>query len=354
MKRILINSHSYSPRVGGSESACELLAEGFSERGLEVIVVTTVPGPVPHSGLLRIVRQPSRGELLRLIRWADVVIHSNISLRAAWPLLFCLRPWIVIHHTSLGAFGFRGLVKQLAAFLAKNISVSKALAGSLLTRSDVLGNGYRDHVFKPLPEISRDRHLIFVGRLVSTKGASLALQALAKLRKTNSQIELTIVGDGPERKNLAALAKSLEVAGAVRFTGILTPNGVAEELNRHQVLLAPSIVTETFGLVVLEAIACGCVPVVSDVGGLPESIGQCGFVVREGSVGQLVNAAEQLLSHPEERAAKLQLAGPHLARFRSDVVIDTYLKVIGDVRKTRVPMLSWGLFSFLRAWCEGW
>jgi glycogen(starch) synthase len=351
-RRILINSHSYAPSVGGSETACELLAEGFSARGFEVVVVTTVPGPPAEEGLLRVVRQPTRMEMLRLIRWADVVIHSNISLRAAWLMLFCLRPWIVIHHTSLTTSSMGGFIKQLAAFLARNISVSRALARTLFPRSNVLGNGYRDSVFKALPNISRDQHLIFVGRLVSTKGACFAVEALAEVRKSHPEVTLTIVGDGPERENLAVLARKLQVADAVRFTGALPPPSVAEELNRHRVLLAPSIITETFGLVVVEAIACGCVPIVSNVGGLPESAGKCGLVVKEGCAKELALAAERLLSRPEKLAAMLDGADRHLNTFRSEAVIDSYLAFIRRVSRNRASTLSLTVSGFVSVLLE--
>jgi len=328
-KRILINSHSYAPDVGGSETACEMLVEGFCSRGLEVVVVTMSEGPdtsdTPH---LRIVRKPSNTETLRLIRWADIVIHSNISLRTAWLLLFCLRPWFVIHHTVLNPQSLAAIAKQCAALLANNIAVSQSLARGLLARSVVLGNCYRDDVFYLNPEVVRDRHLIVVGRLVSTKGVDLALEGLARLHKIDPTWQLTIVGDGPERRRLEARAELLEVTSAVRFTGVLPPAAVAKELNRHRVLLVPSIGTETFGLVVLEAIACGCVPVVTNVGGLPESVGPCGVIVPENSVKELAGAALELVRDSNLRRAKLQGAEEHLARFRRDVIVEAYIKTM--------------------------
>lgn len=100
--RLLVNSHAYVPSIGGSESACELLVEGLLNCGFELRVVTKTPAPVSEEEeQWPVVRNPSSAELLRLVWWADIVVHSNISLQVAWPLLIHPRPWVIIHHSAL-------------------------------------------------------------------------------------------------------------------------------------------------------------------------------------------------------------------------------------------------------------
>ncbi|MHA3772806.1 glycosyltransferase family 4 protein [Verrucomicrobiota bacterium sgz303538] len=353
--RVLIYSHAFAPSVGGSESACLLLLEGLLRNGHDVKVVTATQGTNSRDIPCPVFRQPSLRRLLSLVRWADVVLHSNISLRAAWPLLLAPRPWIIVHHSSLigddGQRGFFQWAKQLSSFFATNIAVSRAMAESLLAKSVVLGNGFRDRVFRRVPTIPRKKAFIFVGRLVSSKGADLAIRALAQLRREGFDAGLTIVGAGPCADSLRELARELAVTAHVEFTGSMEPVQVAELLNVHRILLAPSRGVETFGLVALEALACGCLPVVSNVGGLPETVGDHGFIIREGELNELTDVMRDLLNNPSEISAKLQNVEHHLEKFREERVVDAYAKIVERVHRKSgsenivtlfVPMLCVG------------
>src|SRR5262245_26553991 len=99
--KILIYSHAFHPSVGGSESACRVMADGLVAAGHELRVVTQTSGPAQSPFAYPIARLPSRWELLSLVKWCDVYVHSNISLRGAWPLLWHRRPWVVIHHSRI-------------------------------------------------------------------------------------------------------------------------------------------------------------------------------------------------------------------------------------------------------------
>jgi glycosyltransferase involved in cell wall biosynthesis len=108
--------------------------------------------------------------------------------------------------------------------------------------------------------------LVAVGRLTRQKRMNLALRALALLDLP--ELGLTVVGDGPERGSLEALAASLGLAGRVRFTGALPPPQVAAILAKADVALFPAV-AEGFGLAAAEALMQG-VPVVAcrDGGGV--------------------------------------------------------------------------------------
>jgi glycosyltransferase involved in cell wall biosynthesis len=330
--RVLIHSHVFAPSVGGSESACSLLADGLLRRGCEVRVVTNTPTlrPIPQEAL--VFRQPGTRQLYRLVQWADVVVHSNISLRVAWPLLLGRKPWVIIHHslltTTKGTRRFREWLKIGASFLATNIAVSRSTAASLMCRTHVIANGYRDRIFRSMPGTSRDRDLIFVGRLVPSKGVDTALRILARLRGEGLRCELTIVGGGPCDRELRELAASLGIADAVHFHGFCPPEQIARALNEHKVLLAPSRGVETFGLVAIEALACGCVPLVSAVGGLAETVKNHGVVVPENDITGFVRAARLLLQSQEERDLRVKGVEAYLERFHEQNVVDAYAEVI--------------------------
>jgi glycogen synthase len=334
--KLLLYSYAFTPGIGGIESATQVLVDGLRSRGYEVRVTTQTRagGKDQEPNALR---TPSHLQLLGLVRWADLVVHSNISLRAAWPLLFLRKPWIIIHHSSLrsgrGTKNRVAALKQWASRFATNISVSRSMASELQAPSYVLGNAYRDEIFYPVPFTPRSDDLIFVGRLVSSKGVDAAIRLLAKVRARGFPTRLTVVGGGPCAESLKELAKQLEIEKHVSFTGALGAAEVATLLNRHKILLVPSRDSETFGLAPLEAIACGCVPVAFSLGGLPESIGECGFMVPPGDFDSMLETVMKLLEDSSLVAGRLKDAEKHVLRYRPQFIVDKYASIIEAVLK---------------------
>ena len=125
--RLLIYSHAFHPSVGGSENACRLLADGFVAAGHQVQIVTKSPGPATESFSYPIHYSPSPAGVFRLVRWSDVYVHSNVSLRGAWPLLCLRRPWVIIHHSRItrvtGELIWIDHLKHFCTRFAKNIAV---------------------------------------------------------------------------------------------------------------------------------------------------------------------------------------------------------------------------------------
>jgi glycogen synthase len=331
--RILIYSPAFLPHIGGLEINTALLADQLSRLGQEVVVATTTPGDGRDEAPYRIVRNPSRLALLRLVRWCQVFLQQNISLRGLWPLLLVRRPWVVSHHSwycrSDGHIAWQDRLKRwLLHRAAASIAVSRAIADDLNVPSEVIANPYRDRIFRELPGIERTGELIFLGRLVSDKGVDILLDALALLAGRGLRPRLTLVGDGPERPALAAQAARLGLDGQIEFLGTRTDKELAELLHRHRILVVPSRYNEPFGIVVLEGIACGCLPVVSSGGGLPEAVGPCGLTFPNGDAAALASVLEPLLRDPEAGRELLRRAPEHLARHTAGTVSRAYLAVL--------------------------
>jgi glycosyltransferase involved in cell wall biosynthesis len=83
--------------------------------------------------------------------------------------------------------------------------------------------------------------VIYSGRLVALKNVPAALHAVARARAAGGDIQLVIVGDGPERKPLESLCRSLGISKAVQFLGTTSQAQVIEELNRSDIYLFPSL-----------------------------------------------------------------------------------------------------------------
>jgi glycosyltransferase involved in cell wall biosynthesis len=328
---ILFCSAVYSPLTGGIETVSELLAERFHAFGHRIVLVTQTLSSTPEVAPYDVVRRPDARALLELVRWCDVAFHNNVNLRFAWPQLLFRKSWVVAHHTwtpRRGPGSFAGRIKHGAFRFARNIAVSRAVAESLGAPATVIPNPYAEDLFVEMPHVPRDRDLVFLGRLVSDKGVPVLLDALAELAARGERPNLTIVGDGPDELTLRRRAAELGIAGQVRFAGRQRGQALVALLNAHRVIVVPSVWEEPFGIVALEGLACGCVPVVAQSGGLPDAIGPCGVVVPRNDARSLAEALRQLVSDEPARRALLAQAPEHLARHTRDRVARRYLEII--------------------------
>ncbi|HST35101.1 MAG TPA: glycosyltransferase [Allosphingosinicella sp.] len=121
--------------------------------------------------------------------------------------------------------------------------------------------------FAPAAGKEQGARLIVVGHLIPRKGQDLALRALATLPEAS----LTLVGDGPERARLEALAHQLGLAGRVHFLGAQPHAALPGLIAAANVLVLPTV-SEGLANVWVEALACGVPVVTSDVGGARDVI----------------------------------------------------------------------------------
>lgn len=324
--------------IGGIETVSELLAERFSRAGHEVTLVTRTRSHVADTAPYRIVRDPSLRQLTRLVRDADVVFHNNISLRFAWPLLWLRRPWVLVHQMWIPTTGLAGRVKRMVLGHAINVAISRAVAASLPVPCRIVPNPYADDVFTSSGGArAREDELVFVGRLVSGKGVDVLLRALGLLKEGGRALRLDIVGSGPEDSALRDLARELGIERQVNFLGSRKGHDLATLLASHRVMVVPSIWEEPFGVVCLEGMASGCVPVVARSGGLPDAVGAAGIVVPRADARALADTLRGLIDdEPRLEAFRAQAAG-HLARHTRERIGLEYLQIIEDVWRDSSP-----------------
>ena len=330
--KILFSSYLFHPSVGGIETVSRILAEQFAGAGHEVEVITETPDGESGEATYRITRKPSFGELIRLLRWCDVLFQSNITLRSLIPARLLRKRTIVVHHTWIqrvsGAIGWKDRIKSALLPGVTNVAVSRAIADRLGVPAAIIGNPYDENNFRLLANVARDKTLVFLGRLVSDKGVDLLLGALKLLRNDGLTPDLTIIGGGPEEQNLRRLTTESGLDPQVTFAGEVSGPPLAERLNRHRILVVPSRWAEPFGLVALEGIACGCLVVGSRDGGLKEAIGPCGLTFENGSASDLAAVLKNVLSAPELEADFQREASAHLARFQTKQAARAYLELL--------------------------
>lgn len=145
------------------------------------------------------------------------------------------------------------------------------------------------------------------------------------------KIKLLMVGDGPDRFQAEKLCKELDLCEKVIFMG--KQENVSEILAVTDLFLLPSE-NESFGLVVLEAHACGVPCITSNAGGIPEVNidGETGFTVDVGDIDTFVSRIEQLIENADLRK-KFSKNAKRISRdrFRADKVIPQYLNYYEEV-----------------------
>ncbi|WP_375436312.1 glycosyltransferase family 4 protein [uncultured Hymenobacter sp.] len=334
--KILLLSHHFFPDIGGIEVNSEIYARAFSAAGHQVRVLTWSTSTTPVSFPFAVIRQPSNRQLFQHHAWADIVFENNPCLRLAWPNVFFGRPSVISLNTELDrtasvAWAKYAWLKRATAV----ISVSEAVRQKCWPAAAVIGNPYRASEFKHRPEIARTEAFVFVGRLVSQKGANLAIVAFQRVLKRlqeqrpgSPKPTFTLIGDGPERAALEALAVSLDVHQHVQFLGFSPGRTLARQLNRYRYVVVPSLFGEAFGNVVLEGLACGCLPIVSDSDGLPDAAGPAGLVFPRGNAEALADTIWEILHNPAREKKLRQAATAHLAAHQPALVSARYLRVL--------------------------
>jgi len=329
--RILLSSHFFHPSVGGIEQVSLALATQFALAGHTVKVVTTTPLSDGSNFQFEVIRRPRAPRLLELVRWSEVVFHNNISLRTWWPLVLVRRPWVIAHHTWIArtdsSLGFRDHLKRFLTRFATNIAISRPIAAHLTVPSTIIGNPYRDELFRRDRLTTRDNDLIFVGRLVPDKGVDILIGALKHLRERHFFPGLTIVGSGPDLARLQTMVETFRLADQVAFLGTQTGETLVEQLNRHRVIVVPSRWQEPFGLVALEGIACGCRAIIAESGGLLEATGPDAVVFEHESEFALADAIERTLKENFDWENYWRSLEEHLRPHRAGEVASRYLEV---------------------------
>jgi glycosyltransferase involved in cell wall biosynthesis len=144
------------------------------------------------------------------------------------------------------------------------------------------------------PKPSSPAYVIFAGRLVPEKGAEILIRAMQSL----PDVQCLIVGAGPDLPRLKDWAKDMR---NVEFLGWQTYEDLQELYRGARAVIVPSLWYEVFGLVALEAMACGVPVIASDIGGLPEVVddGVTGRLFPAGDVSALAHHIADLMDHPD-------------------------------------------------------
>src|SRR5207302_4135571 len=105
----------------------------------------------------------------------------------------------------------------------------------------------------------------YVGRLISEKGIPILLEAARILKEEGLQFQVTIIGDGPERDRLEAVARNLGLSDEISFAGYLRGDALRRAASNATALVMPSICEETAGLAAIEQMMRGRLVIAADI-----------------------------------------------------------------------------------------
>ncbi|MCB1209724.1 MAG: glycosyltransferase family 4 protein [Verrucomicrobiales bacterium] len=328
--KIAINSPAFPPQIGGLEEVARICAEEFTRKGHDVTVITEAQNE-PHVEFpFSVHRKATLRERLQTFQSADVVLMFNFSMKALPLVLLSKTPLVISHQGWYGpgeqAITLKALMKIFASrWTATNVACSNSVARYVGTKTHCIPNPYNDQFFKLRPQVARERDFLFVGRLVSDKGANIFVDALAKLHRSGVRSRSTITGSGPEEWALIDQVKQTGLADSISFTGPLRGELLAKEMNRHRCLVVPSRWAEPFGIVALEGVASGCIVIGSNAGGLPEAIGPGGVTFPNGDTHSLAERMKEAMVSIQLNKSQVE---HHLDIHRGERIAENYLRVL--------------------------
>ena len=186
--------------------------------------------------------------------------------------------------------------------------------------------------FKPTNrKIFKRRTVISIGALNKRKGHEYVLKAIPKVLKKNKDIDFLIVGKGPEEQNIKKLAKELNILDNVTFIDFIPEEQLPLYYSSSEFFVLATLY-DSFGIVFAEAMACG-IPVVStNVGGVPEVVGEGGILVEPRNPDQLAEAMLKLLNDENLRQELSKKALEQAKKFsienRINKIEEIYRKVM--------------------------
>jgi phosphatidyl-myo-inositol alpha-mannosyltransferase len=382
MRIALVSPYSWS-YPGGVTRHIEALAERFIEEGHHVRVLAPLDPPdtfaaVAHRGarpqtltapdylvsLGRTVGFKANGAVsnltigphgvatlhkeLRTGGYDVVHIHEPVAPLAGWvatgwtplPLVGTFHSYSESHFSNgvANLFGARWMLNHLHVRIAVSDAAAwtgrrffgghyRVIPNGVHVDPDVVAGAGRDHPGDTL-------RLLFVGQSVERKGLPLLLRSFEALRE-HIATELTVIG--PTREELAPLMLDDR---DVRVLGKVDDERKHEELRRADLLVAPSLHGESFGMVLTEAFAAGTPVVASDIAGYRDVVrnGVDGVLVVPGDAQALAETLRDISEQPERRREMARAAAHDVERFAWPHVAEQVMEAYEDAIATPKPV----------------
>ncbi len=337
--RVLVIASEVPPVTSGLARSVGAIISGLAERGHEVHTLSSADAKGLKWDRLRIsmlARHLSR--ILRESGPFDVVnVHGPSPSVSDVAMVQLARrgnpPVVYTHHFSVhfaipvvdqAAALYDSLTRRLARRCAAVVTTTPSYATQFgRHRVSVIPWAVDSCEYHCDPTVarydgSRPLRVLCVGQFRRYKGFDVAVRALAGV----AEVELSLVGRGPRLENVIAQANG---ASNVRYLGTLDDEALAAAYREHDVILLPSTSRlEAFGLVLLEGMSSGCVPVASRLLGITDVVGNVGLTTIPGDAADLRHQLVRLARDPDEVNERSKLALQAARQYRWDSTLDAY------------------------------
>jgi len=359
----------YYPFIGGSEVSAENISVELNEMGISTDVMTfnidRMGKPIWRRKIekingINVIKIPPLNSLITRIfqikyipgRFANLlknydIIHFHNDADLSFPLFSYSVDIPKILHCHVLAVTYDLYRRNpLSRCIFKNVAEihivpSKSLLRFLddlsipRTKIRVIPNGVDVEKFRPCRETKIENLLLFVGRLDPVKGLHVLLQSLEYLE---TPVKLVIIGPQWSRtysEKILALAKNVDEKNihSVTYMGGLKQEKIIEWYQKASVFVLPSL-SESFGIVNLEALSCEIPVVASNVGGIPEVVHdhENGILVPPNDAVKLAEAIQYLLDNEEIRRKFGEEGRKQVTeKFSSEVIAKRLCKIYMEI-----------------------
>ena len=359
MNLVIVTPYSWSV-PGGVNNHVAAQARHMRERGHRVTILA--PCDIPATDDVMCVGKsagvPYNGSVARIAFGPRVSARVRTALRSIAPDIVHVHEPFAPSVSMLAAFSSR--VPIVATFHAaargsRAMIAAKPLLGRVWRRCAariavseearrtveqvfgdgcvVIPNGVEVERFASVgPRSPASRNILFIGRLEDRKGASVLLDAFEQLERQMPDVTLVVVGEGAQRKALERRAEGR----AIRFLGSIEAEDLTSQIEASALVCVPSLGSESFGIVLLEAMAAGRPVVASDIPGYAAVArnGIDGLLVPPGDAAALADAIFTVLTDTREATALIANGRARAREFAWDSVVqrieEVYARVLAD------------------------
>ena len=336
-KKVMFVCPYFFPHTGGSEQNVYKIALGLKQKyGWDISVVTT------NQDKKRLQKESLNG--INIYRLPVLFTFSNTPVNPFWyfqikKIIKEEQPILINAHTPVpfiadiaalvshkityvltyhgGSMLKKNSIFNIPIFIYENVFLNYVLrkAKIIICSSDYIRNVFLknrkdksltinpgvDVVRKLIKKTSETKIVLFVASLAKSqnyKGLEYLLKAFVAVRSRVKDVKLTVVGDGDALSDYKKLAKDLKIERNVVFTGSLYGQKLNQMFKQSNVFVLPSL-NESFGKVLIEAMAHGTPVIGTNVGGIPDVVthGKEGFLVPPGDTAQLAKSIIRILEN---------------------------------------------------------
>lgn len=356
---------------GGVLEVVLALQVGLTQRGHDVKIITPLPngnGPIEQADVIYIgsstdFRSPTR-TTSQVSTTADSEEVDAMLSREKFDILHFHEPWIPFlsrqllqRSGSVNIATFHAKIpetmmsrtvikvvtpylKSVMKYLHELTAVSYAGAEYAASLTDqpitIIPNGIDLEKYQKVRAAKKneDKTILYIGRLERRKGVKYLLQAYQLLTQASPNVKLLIAGDGPDREKLELLADDLKLKN-VSFLGFISEELKLELLASADLFCSPAVFGESFGIVLLEAMATGTVCVAGNNSGYVDVMQDLGAIsiVNPHDTEEFARRLDVLLHEVPLRKLWQKWADDYVKQYSYPYIVDRYEKLYDEALK---------------------